>query len=390
MVVVEKQSVYGLAIRRYRIAWDQMHFDATGRLFAVYRQYVEKGVKDIDYGVQGKPTINIDAYLEKHLADVEELRGIDLADMLRDLKTILEPKPDMEPRNLFYALVIAMKERNYEQAVESLHRLFDYYLVRDDHALYQYSLLYLAIIHYDFDCCSEAVLAVNESIAVAREALDDVCLGYALQWLPKIISKKKTAAAAAATDKEWSSSLANIDSLLESGATREALTLLQGTLKTEPSELIQMDCLVRISAVDMKAPSKLKALGPILKSLSTADPEHAISLFAKLQLAELMLKNGLATIALRDVQAIRPKIMTCGSVHVEASSLFLLARCQLAVGIDKAKVLRLLNVAAQRFQETGDHTSLRDVAYLQARIHHDLGDRDARNKAAQLFRQLSV
>ncbi len=52
-----------------------------------------------------------------------------------------------------------------------------------DRALYQYALLNLAILHADFDCNSEALTAMQETIAAARENNDSGCLNYSLSWL---------------------------------------------------------------------------------------------------------------------------------------------------------------------------------------------------------------
>lgn len=48
--------------------------------------------------------------------------------------------------------------------------------------LYQYALLNLAILHADFGCVSEAITALHETIATARENHDLPCLNYSLSW----------------------------------------------------------------------------------------------------------------------------------------------------------------------------------------------------------------
>ena len=52
-----------------------------------------------------------------------------------------------------------------------------------DRAFYQYALLNLAILHADFGCFSEAVIAMQETISTARENNDISCLNYSLSWL---------------------------------------------------------------------------------------------------------------------------------------------------------------------------------------------------------------
>jgi anaphase-promoting complex subunit 5 len=48
---------------------------------------------------------------------------------------------------------------------------------------YQYALLHMAILHAEFGCLSEAVAAINETIATARENQDMSCLNFSLGWL---------------------------------------------------------------------------------------------------------------------------------------------------------------------------------------------------------------
>ena len=48
---------------------------------------------------------------------------------------------------------------------------------------YQYALLNLAILQADFGSFPEAITAIQETIATARENNDMTCLNYSLSWL---------------------------------------------------------------------------------------------------------------------------------------------------------------------------------------------------------------
>ena len=52
-----------------------------------------------------------------------------------------------------------------------------------DRTFYQYALLNLAILQADFGCYSEALAAMRETIATARENKDLSCLNFSLSWL---------------------------------------------------------------------------------------------------------------------------------------------------------------------------------------------------------------
>ncbi|KAL9014863.1 MAG: hypothetical protein Q9173_000500 [Seirophora scorigena] len=76
----------------------------------------------------------------------------------------------------------AWKAGDYSSSFDNLHRYFDYAMQMGEKGLYQYALLNLAILHADFGCVSEAITALQETIATARENHDLPCLNYSLSW----------------------------------------------------------------------------------------------------------------------------------------------------------------------------------------------------------------
>jgi anaphase-promoting complex subunit 5 len=72
---------------------------------------------------------------------------------------------------------------DYPSSFDNLHRYFDYTMQNRDRSFYQYALLNLAILQADFGCFSEALSAIQEAIATARENRDMGCLNFSLSWL---------------------------------------------------------------------------------------------------------------------------------------------------------------------------------------------------------------
>ena len=72
---------------------------------------------------------------------------------------------------------------DFASAFDNLHRYFDYTMQSRDRTFYQYALLNLAILQADFGCHNEAIPAMQEAIATARENRDTVCLNYCMSWL---------------------------------------------------------------------------------------------------------------------------------------------------------------------------------------------------------------
>ena len=77
----------------------------------------------------------------------------------------------------------AWKAGDQPSSFEHLHRYFDYTMQSRDRTFYQYALLNLAILQADFGAFADAVAAMREAVASARETRDTVCLNYALSWL---------------------------------------------------------------------------------------------------------------------------------------------------------------------------------------------------------------
>lgn len=77
----------------------------------------------------------------------------------------------------------AWRAGDYASSFDNLHRYFDYTMQTRDKTYYQYALLHMAVLQADFGCFPEAIAAMNEAIATARENQDMGCLNFALSWL---------------------------------------------------------------------------------------------------------------------------------------------------------------------------------------------------------------
>ncbi len=77
----------------------------------------------------------------------------------------------------------AWRAGDYPTSFDNLHRFFDYTMQNRDRLFYQYALLNLAVLQADFGCYQEAVAAMLETVATARENKDMGCLNFSLSWL---------------------------------------------------------------------------------------------------------------------------------------------------------------------------------------------------------------
>lgn len=77
----------------------------------------------------------------------------------------------------------AWRAGDYTSAFDNIHRYYDYAMQTREKIHYQYALLHMAILQAEFGCFGEAIAAINETIATARENQDMTCLNFSLSWL---------------------------------------------------------------------------------------------------------------------------------------------------------------------------------------------------------------
>uniref|UniRef100_A0AAR2LFX6 Anaphase-promoting complex subunit 5 n=1 Tax=Pygocentrus nattereri TaxID=42514 RepID=A0AAR2LFX6_PYGNA len=141
------------------------------------------------------------------------------------------------------------------------------------------------------------------------------------------------------------------------------------------------------------------ALPLLLQALALARQHNLQSLESEtvLHLAFTQLMLGVPEQALALVQDVLECVLAHGSVLDKARALLLAARCQAALAATAPEEHRLpvelcvetLGEAALYFSQLNCKQRLREVYYLQARLHHSLGNVSERNKSALLFRLLN-
>jgi anaphase-promoting complex subunit 5 len=104
-------------------------------------------------------------------------------EMKAPLRQLLKSS-DTVPRQAHLVLFFdAWKAGDYSSAFDNLHRYFDHAMQARERIHYQYALLHMAILQADFGCFGEAIAAINETVATARENQDIHCLNFSLNWL---------------------------------------------------------------------------------------------------------------------------------------------------------------------------------------------------------------
>ncbi|CAL8343307.1 unnamed protein product [Lota lota] len=135
----------------------------------------------------------------------------------------------------------------------------------------------------------------------------------------------------------------------------------------------------------------------LLQALSLARLHHLQALASRtlLHLAFTQLMLGVPEQALSILHEALEPILAHGGIMDKGRALMLAARCQMALvatrpnGREQAAVaIRTLDEAASYFSTLNCKERLRDVRYLQARLHSSLGQGAQRNRCAMLFHVL--
>lgn len=174
--------------------------------------------------------------------------------------------------------------------------------------------------------------------------------------------------------------------------------LQQHCEKTKCTEMI-IRVMLATAELHWESSGFATALPLLLQALALARQHHLQSLASEtiLHLAFSQLMLGVPEQALNILHEAMEPILAHGAIVHKGRALLLVAKCQIATaGVAPGEHRRAaLEMAVQTLDEAAAYFSkldckerLRDVHYLQARVHHSLGHVPERNKCAMLFRLL--
>ncbi|KAJ5965913.1 hypothetical protein N7481_012627 [Penicillium waksmanii] len=142
---------------------------------------------DFEQEVQDDGMVSVkdaERLVEFQVGELQRLGGRVPDEMRTQLKHIMTSESSVPILMYYLEYLDAWKAGDYTSAFDNLHRYFDYTMHSNlDRSAYQFALLNLAIIQADFECFSEAISAVQEAVAIARESHDMNCLNFCMSWL---------------------------------------------------------------------------------------------------------------------------------------------------------------------------------------------------------------
>ncbi|KAF5850688.1 hypothetical protein GGP41_010352 [Bipolaris sorokiniana] len=217
---LSKTSPLGAFVRRAHLEFTRLQFDDSMKLWSSFIKYraptaqwtkrlaglassgidvvasemdlrAGDDVYEIAYGhledqeEQGADTSldDLDRILDFQLDRLQKFGDRVSDEMKSRLRSMVSPSGQVHRQAHLVHFFDAWKAGDYTSAFDNLHRYYDYAMQTREKIHYQYALLHMAILQADFGCFGEAIAAINETIATARENQDMTCLSFSLSWL---------------------------------------------------------------------------------------------------------------------------------------------------------------------------------------------------------------
>ncbi|PGG98878.1 hypothetical protein AJ79_08754 [Helicocarpus griseus UAMH5409] len=157
----------------------ELGLDLTSPLAEVVYGPLEEG-GDVEVGMS---TRDIERLLDFQVGEMQGNGCRITPEMRSRLEQMILSGVSIPSSQHYIKFLDSWKAGDYTSSFDHLHRYFDYTIQNRDRTFYQYALLNLAILQADFGCHGEAVLAMQESISIARETHDMNCLNFCMSWL---------------------------------------------------------------------------------------------------------------------------------------------------------------------------------------------------------------
>lgn len=205
-------GLVGLYLRRVHVTLDKMSFSEVLMLYKNLQKYIERGsramfiapmsnIEESEIGMikgsykerasQCKWSIKQSELFvaqQSQLLLNDETQALPPKELQNKLCEIMQDNP-LYSQAYFLCYLNSVRLRDYFNAMDALKRSFDRSTLKNltsgptESKGYQYSSLNLAILHSQFGHKNEALQSLKESIMLAQENGDRVCLDLAQSWL---------------------------------------------------------------------------------------------------------------------------------------------------------------------------------------------------------------
>ncbi|KAF9905253.1 anaphase promoting complex subunit 5 [Linnemannia zychae] len=301
-ITLEPSSVLGLYVRKARIEFRKLGFEEVCKYYTALEIYTSA----LDKQDRPPKPLSSDQEPNSQIPAGSTLMSLFDVEKFLDMQTdkLSDPSQTTIPEELlthvyeiqsrmpalakthYISCLHAQQTGDFEIAIQSLYRFFDYCISMHDQVLYQYALLNLAMLHARFSNYDQALIALEETIEMARSQLDQECLSYASNWLNRLTR----AMPGAKSDTNKAHMLAELAGDMDD-QTSQYLTSLNelNNAKQMQGELTPqaLESLVKASSINMR--HSLEGVGGVVQLLQSkiwgSYGNHPLSsLYSQLQL----------------------------------------------------------------------------------------------------------
>ncbi|KAF9157126.1 anaphase promoting complex subunit 5 [Linnemannia schmuckeri] len=198
-ILLEPSSVLGLYVRKARIEFRKLSFEEVCKCYTALEIYSSA----LDHPTVPSPTdrrqysqspggsalmslFDVEKYLDTQTDKLSDPSQSSIPDDLLAHVYEIQSRMPALAKTHYITCLHAQQMGDFEIAIQSLYRFFDYCISMQDQVLYQYALLNLAMLHARFSNYDQALIALEETIEMARSQLDQECLSYASNWLNRM------------------------------------------------------------------------------------------------------------------------------------------------------------------------------------------------------------
>ncbi|KAI8147992.1 anaphase-promoting complex subunit 5-domain-containing protein [Fennellomyces sp. T-0311] len=206
IAILDKTSLFGIFVRRCRLEFSKSSMQQRTELFTIFQHYVMANTRSMDTDMGSilikKPSVLakdegkskqdgwwfsdhfVDRFLTTEAEKIEKTNTTEISPAVlhKYLNFLQSHAPEIrkidQVRFMNY-----MRTGEYEGALTSLHRFFDFCLLSTETPMYQYALLSLGVLEAKFGHAQQALAALGEALDIARENQDENCLNEVLSWI---------------------------------------------------------------------------------------------------------------------------------------------------------------------------------------------------------------
>lgn len=202
---ISRDSSFGLFLRSMIVSYHNLLFEGVSRLYTdmvEFYQTFKSGqdeclpsfdISNISNVAQeltfsGLSAKQVDTVLEETAQSIGTSNMIETERLLQALMHFKAPK-------IHFVRYLNFKHhREFQKALDCLHQYHDYSFTHpamDDSKSYQYASLNLAALHFEFEQYPVAMTALQESIRLAHQYGDHICVSFAVSWLMRLFEVTK-------------------------------------------------------------------------------------------------------------------------------------------------------------------------------------------------------